>query len=877
MTTENWALIEEIFDQAVNLDVKNQLDFVESKANGNKDVATQVMKMLESKNQDFMGQFPGKISTEHLEISQPKTLGNFKIIKKIATGGMGRVYLAESISADVSIKVALKTIRIELINENLKIKFQNEKSILSKLRHKNIATLIDAGVTDENIPYIATEWVDGENIKKYCLENKLSIKQRLKLFLQICSAVSFAHNKLIVHRDLKPDNILVDSQGQVKLLDFGIAKIIDDNQNKQTQTQIYTPDYAAPEQINGEQCGLTTDVYSLGVVLFEILTNSKRFELTDLSVSDKIKAVNSPTNLNIKTLKIDKLTPYSLARISGVLETIINKAMHIDPNRRYESVYALVSDVENYLDKRPIKAMKDNVFYKAKMLLLRNKLASSILAFTFITISIAIFVLINQIRQKLIEAQKSKQVTEFLIESIQASNPDLTKGKDISVIEFLQNAKIRIQNDSFDDMKLNAILKQTIGIALTKVGEYKDAEKLLLQSIEVHQHNFKTHISLANLYLKQKSYTKAKKQLQFLRKKDSLLTIEEIIQVYQIEAEIYSTDGDFEQANAIINAAIKFQLEESSNTRSLIKSKLILATILELSGKINEPNEILRETLEISKSQYGNDSTITTEIYNQLARTLTSSSPVPWDEVFNLYQLAIKNQIKIYGPYHPIVAKTLLDEGFAMRFVGNLDAANTNATKAMKIALRNFGSQHMLTAHINFLISQIYFSKGDMLGAIDKLQNVLEVYARFYGEDHFETNQIKTTLAIYFIKIKKGQEALDILNLLLISQKEQLGEFNKATFYVMMNILKAHLLLEDYNSNFVIDGEATLKNAQKHLGKENILTIGIQIVLAEIYLQTQNPLKASKLSEELMTFDMVMNNVNIKNRVNEIMSKAKMN
>ena len=294
MKTIKWTQIEQIYDQAIQLDSDKQKQFVEEKAKGDTEIIQHVMKMLEAKNKGFMGEFPGQLANDNLDINQPKSLGNFKIIKKVATGGMGRVYLAQSMTADVPIKVALKTIRVELINDKLKTKFQNEKNILSKLRHKNIASLIDAGVTENQIPYIATEWVNGKNIKRYCIENNLSIKQRLTLFLQVCDALIFAHNKLIIHRDLKPVNILVNNHKQVKLLDFGIAKIIDENQNSQTQTQIFTPDYAAPEQLSGEMCTAATDIYSLGVILFEMLTNSIRFNLAGLAIAEKIKAIAIP-------------------------------------------------------------------------------------------------------------------------------------------------------------------------------------------------------------------------------------------------------------------------------------------------------------------------------------------------------------------------------------------------------------------------------------------------------------------------------------------------------------------------------------------------------------------------------------------------------
>lgn len=871
MNTKNWKNIATIYDQAVKIDAKQQLSFVEGKAAGDKAIISQVMKMLSSKDNKFMAEFPGKFSSTGLEASQPKILGHFEIIKKIATGGMGRVYLAQSTSADVTIKVALKTIRVELINHDLKLKFQNEKQILSRLQHKNIASLIDAGITDNNIPYIATQWIDGLNIKQYAEAHKPSLQQRLKLFLQICDAVAFAHNNLIIHRDLKPDNILIDKHNQVKLLDFGIAKIIDDNQSQHTQTQIYTPDYAAPEQINGETCTVATDIYSLGVILFEVLTNTKRFDLSELSIANKIKSINSPNIINIKKLSLNHSLPYGRSRIKGPLENIINKAMHVEPNRRYNSVASLVSDIENYSDNRPVKAMKDSYWYRFKMLITRNRLSSALIFLAFASIILGSALTIKQLNEKLIEVQKTQQITDFLIDSIQASDPDLTKGKNVSVIEFLQHAKTRIQDSGFDDKKLTSNLESTIAIALTKVGEYSDAEKLLLQSISNDNNNFKSHIALAGLYLEQKSFELADRELSYLQKNHQLLSSGEKIQTQQVTAQVLLNQGEFESAVETIKTVIAAQTSQKHNVSQLIESQLILAHILDESDQVDDSTKILRETLALSQKSYGVVSTKTTQILEQLARSLSNASPVPWDQVFELYQQSLKNQIQIYGDQHPIVAKSLLNEGFAHKFVGNLDQASSNAIRARDIAVSNFGENHILTAHIDLLRSQLNILQGNLASAISQLEKVLAVYTRQYGENHFSTNQVKTTLSAYLIKAKRGEDALAQLLPMYQSQKQQLGENHKAVFYVKLNILKAYNVLQRYEQS-LNEGIIALSKAKQHLGPENILTIGLQIELAQSYINNNKQKEAIILCNELLTYQQIINNKNYNDKVLELIS-----
>ncbi len=484
MNKEIWTKIESIYDQVIEMDIKERVRFIKDHADGD-DVYQQVIKMLKSDTQ-FMEEYPGLVSnTDNLTNHEPTSLGHFKVIKKVATGGMGRVYLAQSMHSDVTIHVALKTIRVELTNKDLEQKFQNEKQILSRLKHKNIASLIDAGVSEDKIPYIATEWVEGKSINDYCADNELSLNNRLNLFKQICSAVSFAHNKLIIHRDLKPDNILVDSNAQVKLLDFGIAKIVDESNNKQTQTQIYTPDYASPEQINGELCTVGTDVYSLGVVLFEILTDSKRFDLSGLIVSEKIKAICEPKVLDIKTIG-------SKSNIDNALLNIINKAMHVDQSRRYQSVSLLSADIDNYINNRPVSAMKDSLLYKTKMFLLRNRMASFLSTLVFLAVITGLYINNQQVKLKLQEANKSQVMLEFFQDILKSASPSQGGSTNITVKEMFDSGIAEYDFIKISDPYVQAELSSQIGQIYGQLGNQEKHKEFLSNAIKYYGENLTT-------------------------------------------------------------------------------------------------------------------------------------------------------------------------------------------------------------------------------------------------------------------------------------------------------------------------------------------------------------------------------------------------
>jgi serine/threonine-protein kinase len=228
MKKQDWTIVEKIYEAALEIDEPGRLEFVNKQTINRPYLRDKIFKMLTADNNDFMSGLSANLVINALEDQfNFESIAHFKILKTVATGGMGRVFLAQSTLTDVPIKVALKTIRTELISEDLESRFLNEKKILSQLKHNNIASLIDAGVSENKIPYIATQWVEGETIIDYCKNNNLSLTARMTLFQQLCEAVSYAHSQLIIHRDIKPANILVDSNNQVKLLDFGIAKLLE--------------------------------------------------------------------------------------------------------------------------------------------------------------------------------------------------------------------------------------------------------------------------------------------------------------------------------------------------------------------------------------------------------------------------------------------------------------------------------------------------------------------------------------------------------------------------------------------------------------------------------------------------------------------------
>jgi serine/threonine-protein kinase len=499
MQKKHWKTIESIYEQALTLQPKERDTFVNKESNGNNEIFQQVITMLKLEDDsDFMSGIPVEITTDALDkqtdVSQ---IGHFKILEKIAVGGMGVVYKAQSTLSDVAIIVALKTIRNELKTQEMESRFFNEKTILSKLKHKNIASLIDAGISDSGIPYIATQWIQGTNIIAYADEHKLDLKTRLKLFLQLGSALSYAHNQLIIHRDLKPANILIDENRQVKLLDFGIAKLVDEENVNNTQTQIFTPNYAAPEQINGKASTVFTDVYALGVLLFELLTSQKRFHLNDLTLPERIKLICQPTIINASQ-RVSNHHPVPANKLKGALNTIINKAMHVDEARRYESVAALMDDINRYKDNRPIKAIKDSWIYLGSMFLKRNKWSSIMAFLVVISLVSGMFISLHQTKIAKKEVEKSKQLQIFFNKSLQSASPLQGGSTKITVREMFTKGSENFNLGEIADPLTRAEIASEIALIFTELEDYSASTQYIQYAIDFYDLNIENY---ANEYL----------------------------------------------------------------------------------------------------------------------------------------------------------------------------------------------------------------------------------------------------------------------------------------------------------------------------------------------------------------------------------------
>lgn len=375
MNQAGWQKLKDLFAEARELPSESRIAFLKEKCGDDEQLMNDVASLLDAESIgapvietnaiDLAGNVLGR------DEQTGRQFGHYRIVREIGSGGMGTVFLAERDDGVFTMQAALKIIRQSLADKAIIERFRRERQILAGLRHPNIAALLDGGVSDKDEPFLVMEYVEGESLIEYCEQQGLGIEERLRLFIKVCSAVAYAHRNLVVHRDIKPSNILITADGEPKLLDFGLAKAFEsDAETTRTEMHAFTPAYASPEQILGESMTTATDQFSLGVVLFELITGEKPFHFEGKSFDEIIRSADSA-----KAKPPSQLISNHSQRLSGDIDNIVLKCLRREPERRYDSVADLSNDIERFLDGRPVAARPSTFVYLASKFVARNKLA----------------------------------------------------------------------------------------------------------------------------------------------------------------------------------------------------------------------------------------------------------------------------------------------------------------------------------------------------------------------------------------------------------------------------------------------------------------------------------------------------------------------
>ncbi len=506
MNPKNWEQVKEILDRVRRLDPAERSAFFET-SGVSPEIRAEAESLLglDEASRDFMSVSPTEFSKDLVADDEPlpallgQRVGNYEITGELGMGGMGAVYLAERADGKFEQKVALKMLKREFNIGALRETFDREKDILSKLEHPNIARLLDAGSTADGVPFLVMEYVEGLPVDEFCKRENLSLQVRLKLFNKICDAVQFAHSNLIIHRDLKPSNILVNASGEPKLLDFGISKLLDaEDKTQMTAFGAMTPEYAAPEQIRGESVSTASDIYSLGVILFKVLTGSLPFDRKGKTSGELLRSIteDEPTAPSIAGTNYRRSQIADRKHFRGDLDNIILKALSKEPERRYETVEQFSADIWRFIDNRPVEARPATRTYRLSKFLKRNKIfvISSLLVILALVAGIAVAVwqarvadanaaaAIAEAENARIEQEKAEKVSEFMMRMISYANPSWYAngnryGGETRVIDALNDIGSKIDTEFANQPDVLAELHHQLGEVYMARGDPGGSEK----------------------------------------------------------------------------------------------------------------------------------------------------------------------------------------------------------------------------------------------------------------------------------------------------------------------------------------------------------------------------------------------------------------
>ncbi|HTY59867.1 MAG TPA: protein kinase [Bacteroidota bacterium] len=513
MNQELWRGVREVFAEAHRLPADERNAYLERACGGDAELHAEVASLLaalERADGAFQPLPHDLLLSAAHDISPDRRigtlLGSYRVVRLIASGGMGEVYEALRDDGKFQRRVAAKLVRSILSQEEMLHRFELERSLLATLQHPNIAQLIDAGTSEDGMPYLIMEFVDGSRIDEYCDERRLSVAERLRLFQVVCAAVRFAHQRLVVHRDIKPGNILIASDGSPKLLDFGIATLLRDDggvgERTHTGLGFLTPEYASPEQLRGEKATTVSDVYALGMVLYKLLTGRKPYEFRSTVPYEMSQTIlgTEPTRPSGKAVSIAVAGASDLKirkTLSGDIDAIVLMALRKEPEHRYQSAQELSDDIERHLAHRPVAARRGEWRYRGGKFIRRNRTASVAVLLVALALIGGVGGVVWQAKQAQaerdiarIEEKKAKRINEFLQQMIAESNVSWYnhgRGPDATAVEILDAASDRLENNLQDEPAVKAELHRTIGNTYLALGRASKAVPHFIELLKLRR------------------------------------------------------------------------------------------------------------------------------------------------------------------------------------------------------------------------------------------------------------------------------------------------------------------------------------------------------------------------------------------------------
>jgi serine/threonine-protein kinase len=830
MDSHRWQQVEAIFETALELAPEEREAYVRLACGDDAELFAECMSLLaqdEHPHSLLAGEASHALGLLDELAYDGSQIGAYKVIRKIGEGGMGLVFLAERADGQFAREVALKVIKRGMDSESILRRFQIERQIQARLTHPNIARLYDGGLTDDGLPYFTMEYIEGEPIDSYCDGHRLPVDERLRLFLTVCRAVAYAQQNLVVHRDLKPSNILITSDGTAKLLDFGIAKVLDQDNDQphpvdltRTGVRPLTPGYASPEQFRGEAITTATDVYSLGVVLYELLTGRRPFDLSALNPLAIQRAVTTtdpgkPSSVIMRPIGgasgPEAVTPEVVSsqrgtlpdrlrrRLAGDIDTICLKALRTDPANRYASVELFAGDIRRHLEGKPITARPDSLGYRTRKFVQRHKTSVTAALLAVITIGALVTYytvkLAHERDKARREAEKSAQVSAFSTSLFAMFDPVETNGQDVTIRTLLENGINRIDSELHTQPEVQARMYDVVGNVYYSLGGYDTAGMLFERAYQnrlatLAEDSTDLAVSFRNLSLiayeqgELDSSAALTRQAMAITIADSGAFSIAAANDYHELASALRHNGEYTEARELYEKALAIREQIlGSEDPDVAYTLNHLSRLYQALGNLDSAETLARRALGIREKAFGKDNPEVAASRSSLAGMLVRQGRAK--EAARLYEIARQSFLKVFGEEHPYTAGVTGSLAATYLRLGELARADSLAREGVRLVRAIFPPGHPnLAINLN-IFGNVLFAEGKLTESETAYRECLAIRRELLPESHLMTAGVCADLAECLLMQKKYSEVEGLLLAAFRAFDDNVGDKDPRTLRVI--------------------------------------------------------------------------------------------
>jgi serine/threonine protein kinase len=883
MTPERWQKLKELCHLALEREPSQRAPFLAEACRDDDELRREAQSLLARATIDA-----ATLDNPPDELAE-KVIGHYHLLQKIGEGGMGEVWLAEQ-KEPVRRRVALKLVKAGMNSREVMARFESERQALALMEHPAIAKVYDAGSTSQGAPYFVMEYVAGVPITEYCDTHRLSIKERLALFMQVCEGVRHAHQKAVIHRDLKPSNILVmevDGRAAPKIIDFGVAKALS---QKLTPATIFTrvgslvgtPEYMSPEQAlsSGEDVDTRTDVYSLGIIFYELLAGAPPIELRRVAFDEYLRRLRDedPPKPSTKIRTGDAATTTELARkrqtepvalarqIGGDLDSIALKALEKDRGRRYGSAADFAADIGRYLRDEAVQAVPPSAVYRARKFASRHRWGVVMACAFVVVLTSAAAISIRQSLRANREAAVAEAVSNFLRNDVLAqasastqASPSTKPDPDLKVRTALDRAAERI-NGKFDQQpEVEAAIRDTIGQTYQDLGVYPEARTQLERAHDLYQRtlgpeNQKTLATGRNLGYLSVVQGRAADGESILTK--IVATQRRVLGPENPEtlasmgnlAVAYSQQGQFAKAEALGAELLAIQRRVlGPENPSTVKNMHNLALTYSDESKYEQAEKLDKEVIEIRRRTIGAEHPDTLTSMGNLA--LMYNAEARYADAEQLDSQVIEAQRRILGPDHSMTLQSMNNLAVVYMNEGKYAQAEALHREVFETRRRVLGLEHPDTLQSMHNVGWASFMLGKYEVAEGLLSQATEIRRRVLGPEHTRTLLSAKSLANVYVAEGKFAQAKPILTETLEISRRTLGPENARTIGTLDDLGHMYQREKDYADAETVLSEA-LEGQRHRLGSENPLTMGEAVNLALAYVSDKKFTEAEPLARE---------------------------